>query len=237
MTVQQALDNILHAILGRDVRQSIYDGIDTINKESKADMLEKQETIDNYTKQQNATIDNYKEEQQKTIEDYTKRQDGVISNYTGKMDLLNTKYEQQIKNMTLDSPSDVEIVDARMGADGKEYNTLRDRLDSTGIAVVFERKIIAGYTYQFEETIYLPSGFSATTCRLTSIRWKTKDVPVNYYWKVLAPGVNESPFSSLRVEINSGTVKVNGKIDSKYDRDAIVMELTFTKVAYFYADN
>ena len=102
---------------------------------------------------------------------------------------------------------------------------------NAGATTTIERKIIAGYTYQFEETIYLPSGFSATTCRLTSIRWKTKDVPVNYYWKVLAPGVNESPFSSLRVEINSGTVKVNGKIDSKYDRDAIVMELTFTKVA------
>lgn len=96
MTIQEALNNIKNAVFGRDVRQSIHDGIDTINKESKADMQKKQETI-------NA--------------------------YTGKMDLLNDKYEEQIKNMTLDSPSDAEIVDARRTSDNIIYSTLKQRLD------------------------------------------------------------------------------------------------------------
>lgn len=52
MTVQEALQNILHAVLGKDVRQSIHDGIDTINKESKADMEAKQAVIDIYTGKQ-----------------------------------------------------------------------------------------------------------------------------------------------------------------------------------------
>lgn len=52
MTVQEALQNIKNAKLGRDVRQSIHDGIDTINKESKEDMEAKQAVIDTYTGKQ-----------------------------------------------------------------------------------------------------------------------------------------------------------------------------------------
>lgn len=107
MTIQEALQNILQAVFGKDVRQSIHDGIDAINKESKADMEAKQTVID----------------------EYTKRQNGVISDYTGKMDILNSKYEEQIKNMTLASPSDAEIVDARRAGIDKVYGTLKDRLD------------------------------------------------------------------------------------------------------------
>ena len=66
LSIQECLENIKNAVLGRDVRQSIHDGIKGINDESKADMEAKQTAIDKYTK----------------------RQDGVISDYTGKMDLL-----------------------------------------------------------------------------------------------------------------------------------------------------
>lgn len=96
MTIQEALNNIKNAVFGRDVRQSIHDGIDTINKESKADMAAKQKTIDTYTM---------------------------------KMDLMDDKYEEQIKNMTLESPSDAEIVDARRTAGDTVYSTLKERLD------------------------------------------------------------------------------------------------------------
>lgn len=108
MTVQEALQNIKNAILGRDVRQSIHDGIKAIDEESKADMEAKQAAID----------------------EYTKRQDGVISDYTGRMDILNSKYEEQIKNMTLESPSDVEIVDARRTSGNIVCSTLKERLDT-----------------------------------------------------------------------------------------------------------
>ena len=52
MTIQEALQNILQAVFGKDVRQSIHDGIDAINKESKADMEAKQAVIEAYTAKQ-----------------------------------------------------------------------------------------------------------------------------------------------------------------------------------------
>lgn len=57
--VEEALENIAYASLGKDVRQSIYNGIDTINKESKADMESKQEVIDTYTGKQDALDEKY----------------------------------------------------------------------------------------------------------------------------------------------------------------------------------
>jgi len=96
LSIQECLENIKNAVFGRDVRQSIHDGIKGINDESKADMKKKQDTIDTYT---------------------------------SKMDLLNDKYEEQIKNITLDSPSDYEIVDSRRTRENTVYATLKQRLD------------------------------------------------------------------------------------------------------------
>lgn len=59
MTIQEALQNILQAVFGKDVRQSIHDGIDAINKESKADMEAKQAVIDRYTGKQDALDEKY----------------------------------------------------------------------------------------------------------------------------------------------------------------------------------
>lgn len=59
MTIQEALNNIKNAVFGRDVRQSIHDGIKGINDESKADMQKKQETIDTYTAKQDLLDQKY----------------------------------------------------------------------------------------------------------------------------------------------------------------------------------
>lgn len=59
MTIQEALQNILQAVFGKDVRQSIHDGIDAINKESKADMEAKQAVIDRYTAKQDSLDQKY----------------------------------------------------------------------------------------------------------------------------------------------------------------------------------
>ena len=59
MTIQEALQNILQAVFGKDVRQSIHDGIDAINKESKADMEAKQAVIDTYIAKQDALDEKY----------------------------------------------------------------------------------------------------------------------------------------------------------------------------------
>lgn len=86
MGLTEILHNLLHATYGRDVRQSLHDGVkmavETANK-----VKEAQEQLDN-------------------------------------------KFEEQIKNMTLESPSDAEIVAARTKANGTTYDTLAKRLEA-----------------------------------------------------------------------------------------------------------
>ncbi|MGN1358651.1 MAG: hypothetical protein ACI4WU_04720 [Bacilli bacterium] len=53
----------------------------------------------------------------------------IITN-TSKQNSLETKFDNQIKNMTLSSPSDAEIVDARTSDTGITYNTLGARLSA-----------------------------------------------------------------------------------------------------------
>lgn len=86
--IKEYLDNILSAIFGKDVRQSIHDSIEAINEE----------VAESITTSQNTK---------------------------NRQDLLEQKYNEQIKNMTLESPSDAEIVDARGG-----FDTLSKRLDA-----------------------------------------------------------------------------------------------------------
>lgn len=59
LSLQECLENIKNAVLGRDVRQSIHDGIKGINDESKADMEAKQAVIDTYTAKQDALDEKY----------------------------------------------------------------------------------------------------------------------------------------------------------------------------------
>lgn len=108
LSIQECLDNIKSAVFGRDVRQSIHDGIKGIDDESKADMKKKQEKIDTYT---------------------------------DKMDLLNDKYEEQIKNLTLNSPSDAEIVDSRRTKDNTVFSTLKERLDEDKNSIWIQKQL------------------------------------------------------------------------------------------------
>ena len=91
MGLTEILHNLLHATYGRDVRQSLHDGV----------------------KMAVETADETEKAQVK----------------------LNGKFEAQIKNMTLDSPSDAEIVAARTDASGKAYDTLGKRLDASDTVV------------------------------------------------------------------------------------------------------
>lgn len=125
LSIQECLENIKSAVFGRDVRQSIHDGIKRINDESKEDMKKKQDTIDIYT---------------------------------DKMDLLNDKYEEQIKNITFDSPSDYEIVDSRRTRENTVYATLKQRLDEDKNSIWVEKEATGIVT--LEET---PDGFGKLT--------------------------------------------------------------------------
>lgn len=87
MTIQEILDNILHAVFGRDVRQSLHDGVKIAND--------------------------------------------ICTETEKRQTELEKKYNEQIKNMTLESPSDAEIVDARIKTDGTIYETLGTRLNET----------------------------------------------------------------------------------------------------------
>lgn len=85
MSISEILNNILKAIHGKDVRQSLYEGI--------------------------------------------KLATDIASEVKEAMKKLNDKFEAQIKNMTLESPSDAEIVAARTDASGKAYDTVGGRID------------------------------------------------------------------------------------------------------------
>ena len=84
--ITQWLEKIKTAMFGKDVREAIYNSINTMNNE-------------------------------------------VISN-TSKQNSLETKYNNQIKNMSLANPSVAEVVDARTSDTGVNYSTLGERLNS-----------------------------------------------------------------------------------------------------------
>lgn len=90
--ISNMLNNIKNAIYGKDVRGSIHDGIDAINKET-----------------ENTT------NRQTTLE--------------GRQNTLDTKFEEQIKNMTLTDPSSAEIVAMRTDKDGVTHDLAGKRID------------------------------------------------------------------------------------------------------------
>lgn len=85
MTIQEILDNILHAVFGKDVRQSMHDGV--------------------------------------------KRANDICEETEARQTALENKYNLLLRNCTELSPSDSEIVDARIKEDGTVYDTLGKRLD------------------------------------------------------------------------------------------------------------
>lgn len=84
--ITQWLEKIKTAMFGKDVRDAIYNSINSMNNE-------------------------------------------VISN-TSKQNSLETKYNNQIKNMSLANPSVAEVVDARTSDTGTTYGTLGARLSA-----------------------------------------------------------------------------------------------------------
>ena len=87
--ITQWLEKIKTAMFGKDVRDAIYNSINSMNNE-------------------------------------------VVFN-TSKQKDLETKYNNQIKNMSLANPSMAEVVDARTSSSGTTYNTLRERLEAEEI--------------------------------------------------------------------------------------------------------
>lgn len=100
--IQDYLNNILKAVYGKDVRQSIHDAIAAINNDTVSN-------IDSFKSTVSANIAGIKQ---------------ITSNTAEKQEELEETYKKQIANMTNDNPSLSEVVDAR----GK-YGTLGDRLD------------------------------------------------------------------------------------------------------------
>lgn len=89
--IDDKVKNILKAVYGREVRESLADGLTAIN-------LENENTV--------------------------QRQGSVEQS----QELLNTKFNEQIKNMTLDNPSNAEIVDLRVNVNGERFDTAGERV-------------------------------------------------------------------------------------------------------------
>lgn len=84
-SIHENLSKIINAVFGRDIRQALHDGLDAINKETEST--------------------------------------------TSRQDYLDRKYDEQIKNMTVQDPSSAEIVDMRVAANGKTFEKAGDRLN------------------------------------------------------------------------------------------------------------
>ena len=84
--ITQWLEKIKTAMFGKDVREAIYNSINSMNNE--------------------------------------------VESNTSKQKDLETKYNNQIKNMSLANPSMAEVVDARTSDTGVNYSTLGERLNS-----------------------------------------------------------------------------------------------------------
>ena len=66
-----------------------------------------------------------------------------LSNRTKeRQDLLDNKFDEQIKNMTLQYPSSAEIVDARIKEDGTTFETLGKRINSIDLSLGEKSNII-----------------------------------------------------------------------------------------------
>lgn len=63
------------------------------------------------------------------IHDGIKRSNDIAEDCEARQTTLEGRYEELLKNFSSSSPSDAEIVDARMGIDGTTYETLKKRLD------------------------------------------------------------------------------------------------------------
>lgn len=99
MTIQEILDNILHAVFGKDVRQSMHDGV--------------------------------------------KRANDICEETEARQTVLENKYDLLLRNCTELSPSDSEIVDARIKEDGTAYNTLGERLDNLDAKMYKDKESIS----------------------------------------------------------------------------------------------
>lgn len=91
--IKKYLDSIKTAIFGKDVRKSIYDGIEAINNDC-TNRLNKQDS---------------------ELSQSIKKQNEIIQTNKLKQDELERKYDEQIKNIASSEPQNAEIVDARCG--------------------------------------------------------------------------------------------------------------------------
>lgn len=91
--IKKYLDSIKTAIFGKDVRKSIYDGIEAINNDC-TNRLNKQDS---------------------ELSQSIKKQNEIIQANKLKQDELEQKYDEQIKNIASSEPQNAEIVDARCG--------------------------------------------------------------------------------------------------------------------------
>jgi len=114
--IKNELNNIKSAVFGKDVRKSIHDGIDAINKEVEAE-------INAINKEVEAEINAINKEVEAEINAINKEVESTTNRQTN----LENTFDQLVINA---GNSNAEIVDARVKSDGTSYSKLGDRLDS-----------------------------------------------------------------------------------------------------------
>lgn len=178
LSLQECLENIKNAVFGRDVRQSIHDGIDTINKESKADMAAKQKTIDTYTAKQDALdqkydrlLDEMSQANPSLAEVVDARHDESGTVFTNLRERLNNSDKQQANNVEklreelIDKKNDS---DTKIAANQTVISINQTNISATNTSLTALRNDVNSYK-------------TTTNNRLTSLEADTgwQNIPLN----------------------------------------------------------
>ena len=108
--ISKELQDIKKATFGEEVRGSIHDGIEKINEGTMQDIKDVRNIVKERMDNQDSNIGEIDEKVNANIE---------------KQEALEEKFNEQIKNMTLQDPSSAEIVEARGG-----FSLLSKRLEN-----------------------------------------------------------------------------------------------------------
>lgn len=168
--IQDKLNNIKNALFGKDVRNSIHDGIDAINKEVES-TTNRQEHLETTFDQLTINAGNSNAE----IVDARVGENGKSYAKLGdRLDSVDSQLEQKAKNIDLvvernridqitrlnegSTTGDAELIDGRIGADGVIYDNIGDSIRnqvSNGYNIARTLPITDDITDEIKEGVYV----------------------------------------------------------------------------------
>lgn len=159
---------------------------------------------------------------------------------TSRQDYLDRKYDEQIKNMTVQDPSSAEIVDMRVAANGKTFEKAGDRLNYFDEQLEKKAKKIdlEIQKNRIDGLIALPDGATTADAELLDIRigengvsYNSSGEAVRRQFNIIKDDINEiySSFTdnvtTLNLVFHNNSVNNVGVVGNTNDKRATIKEL------------